>query len=98
MVDEICYVYIAPCGRTLRNEVEVAFYLHITKCDHVSVDHFTFRSWERVNFVYRSDEKALILNDYSCAQEAIDIPVVNSIDTEGIPNVSHFLDMLTYTF
>jgi histone-lysine N-methyltransferase SETDB1 len=87
MTDETCYYYTAPCGRTLRNEVEVAFYLHITKCDHVTVDQFTFRGWERVNFVYRSDEKALIMADYTNGKEATAIPVVNSIDTEPIPKV-----------
>lgn len=89
--EDIYYYYIAPCGRTLRNEIEVAYYLHVTRCDHVAVDQFTFRPWERVNFIYRSDEKALINQDYSCAREAVDIPVVNSIDTEDIPRVSHYL-------
>ncbi|KAI6235003.1 hypothetical protein M3Y95_00005500 [Aphelenchoides besseyi] len=87
VTEDLLYVYEAPCGRLLRNGAEVAFYLHLTKCDQISVEQFTFRSWERVNLVYKSDERTLICQDYSGTREAVDIPIVNSIDNEGIPSM-----------
>lgn len=87
MAEDTCYYYLSPCGRSLRNESEVALYLHVTECDYVTVDQFVFRGWERVNFAYQSDEKALIMADYTNGKEATAIPVVNSVDTEAIPKV-----------
>ena len=39
--------------------------LQATECDHISVDQFTFRSWERVNFAYHSNSSTLVLQDFS---------------------------------
>lgn len=85
---EFLVVYEAPCGRRLRSLDEVAFYLHVTHCDAVTVDQFSFRAWHRPNFIYRSDERALVLKDYSGCREAVSIPVVNSVDYDEAPAVS----------
>uniref|UniRef100_A0A1I7SU76 Histone-lysine N-methyltransferase n=1 Tax=Bursaphelenchus xylophilus TaxID=6326 RepID=A0A1I7SU76_BURXY len=82
---ETVFVYEAPCGRLLRSLDEVAFYLHVTKSELISIDQFTFRIWDRPNFIYRSDPKYLVDPDFAHCKEAITIPTVNSVDDEGPP-------------
>ncbi|CAD5215162.1 unnamed protein product [Bursaphelenchus okinawaensis] len=82
---ESSFVYESPCGRLLRSLDEVAYYLHLTRCEYVSVDQFTFRSWDRPNFIYRSDPKYVVDRDFAHCKEAVSIPTVNAVNDEGSP-------------
>ncbi|XP_078348189.1 histone-lysine N-methyltransferase SETDB1-like isoform X2 [Oculina patagonica] len=80
--------YRTPCNKRLRSMLEVATYLTITEATNVSIDHFTFDpDISCQDTVFRDVEP--ICPDISRGAEAVQISVVNEVDTCFPPPIDY---------
>nr|XP_014273939.1 histone-lysine N-methyltransferase eggless isoform X2 [Halyomorpha halys] len=82
--------YIAPCGRRLRNIVEVMNYLTETKLK-LSLDLFDFDPWVNIFNEYVVSPDMVVMEDLSYGQETMPIACVNTIN-RSIPT---YMDYMT---
>ncbi|XP_071440737.1 histone-lysine N-methyltransferase eggless [Hetaerina americana] len=72
-------LYVAPCGRRLRNLVELHSYLRITKST-MPIDLFDFDFWVHCLAEYRVVKHLSFIKDISYGKEKVPIPAVNWFD------------------
>lgn len=78
--------YKAPCGRSLRNFLEVQNYLFQTKCNFLFLDHFSFNTYVQV---FRNSPKcqACVFDfDISKGVETRPVSFCNDIDHNQLPS------------
>ena len=73
-------VYMAPCGKTLRNTADVERYLHLTDSKLV-LDQFSFDPYVHVNREYEANAKYLKIEDITDKSEMVPISCVNCMDS-----------------
>jgi histone-lysine N-methyltransferase SETDB1 len=83
-------IYIAPCGRRLRNMDEIFNFLKITNC-FLNVENFDFDYSMQVLSQLVIDKTAcpLYIEDISEGKEGMKIPCVNAFDTKEPPSLSY---------
>ncbi|XP_046383307.1 histone-lysine N-methyltransferase eggless isoform X2 [Ischnura elegans] len=72
-------LYTAPCGRRLRNLVELHSYLRVTKSS-MPIDLFDFDFWVHCLAEYTVVKQLSYIKDISYGKEKVPIPAVNWID------------------
>lgn len=83
-------VYRAPCGRRLRNMLEIFNYLRMTK-SFLNVDNFDLDYNVHVLALYRIEEKKCGYYHPDCSEgkEKMKIPVVNAFDDQTPPPLKY---------
>ncbi len=78
---ENCIRYIAPCGRSLRDETEVEIYLEKTD-SKLSIDMFTFDKYTDVAREFESATKNVKIQDITKGKENVPISCVNNVNDD----------------
>lgn len=77
--------YKAPCGRSLRNFLDVQNYLFQTKCNFLFLDHFSFNTYVQVFRNSPSHQASIFEFDISKGVETRPVSFCNNIDHEQLP-------------
>lgn len=78
-----CVLYIAPCGRSIRNLKEMHDYLILTK-SQMTIDQFDFSSWVKPLSEFKVIKSIKFILDISAGKEFRPITCVNQINS-GLP-------------
>ncbi|XP_066493779.1 histone-lysine N-methyltransferase SETDB2 isoform X2 [Tiliqua scincoides] len=81
--------YKAPCGRSLRNFLDVQNYLFQTKCNFLFLDHFSFNTYVQVFRNSPSHQECVFDFDISKGVETRPISFCNDIDHDQLPSFKY---------
>lgn len=83
-------IYKAPCGRQLRNYIEVFKYIGLTKC-FLNIEHFDFDPSMQVLAQLMIDQKScgLFIPDISEGKEGMKVQCINAFDDQRPPPLNY---------